>query len=227
VSSYGIVVADESGRVTSFQEKPRPEEARSDLANTGIYVFEPAVFDHVPRGRAFDIGSQLFPALVAAGAPLHAVQAPFRWIDIGNAADYWKAVQLLLTDARDLARIPGREVRPGLWAGLNVRADWDRIAVTGPVVVGGSSRIEPGATIVGPTVIGPGCVVETGARVERSVLFDHTRVSRHASVVDLVVAGRWCVGRDGAVVDLAAADLRWAVDDARRLSTEGQPSPFA
>lgn len=85
VSSYGIVVADAAGRVTSFQEKPRPAEARSDLANTGIYVFEPGVFDHIPRGGAFDIGSQLFPALVAAGAPLHAVEASFRWIDIGNA----------------------------------------------------------------------------------------------------------------------------------------------
>jgi mannose-1-phosphate guanylyltransferase len=226
VSSYGIVVADESGRVSSFQEKPRPEEARSDLANTGIYIFEPAVFDHIPRGESFDIGSQLFPALVEAGAALHAVEARFRWIDIGNAPDYWAAVQHLLTDGRDLVRLPGREVRPGVWAGLNVRADWDRITCSGPVVVGGSSRIEPGATIVGPAVIGPGCVVEAGARVERSVLFDHTRVSGHAAVVDMVVAGRWCVSRDGAVVDLAASDLGWAVDDARRRSSEGRPSPL-
>jgi mannose-1-phosphate guanylyltransferase len=227
VSSYGIVVADASGRVTSFQEKPRPEEARSDLANTGIYVFEPAVFGHVPRGVAFDIGSQLFPALVAGGAALHAVEARFRWIDIGNASDYWKAVQVLLTEARDLVRIPGREVRPGVWAGLNVRADWTRIEVHGPVVVGGSCRIEPGAALVGPSVLGAGCVVEAGARVERSVLFEHTRVSRHAEVVDAVVADRWCVARDGAVVDLAAAGLRWAVDDARRRATEGLPSPLA
>ena len=102
----------------------------------------------------------------------------------------------------------------------------DRIEVEGPVVVGGSSRIEPGATILGPAVIGPGCVVEAGARVERSVLFDHTRVSGHAGVVDMVLAGRWCVGRDGAVVDLAASDLAWAVDDARRRSSEGRPSPL-
>jgi mannose-1-phosphate guanylyltransferase len=226
VSSYGIVVADETGRVTSFQEKPRPEEARSDLANTGIYVFEPAVLDFIPRGEAFDIGSELFPALVAAGAALHAVEARFRWIDIGNAPDYWKAVQYLLSEGRDLVRLPGREVRPGVWAGLNVRADWSRIAVRGPVVVEGSCRIDPGAVLIGPAVLGPGCVVESGAHVERSVLFDHTRLSGFARVVDLVVAGRWCVARDGTVVDLAAADLGWAVDDARRLSSEGRRSPL-
>ena len=60
VGNYGIVVADEDGRVVSFQEKPRPEEARSNLASTGIYIFEPAVLDLVPSGRVFDIGAELF-----------------------------------------------------------------------------------------------------------------------------------------------------------------------
>ncbi len=226
ISSYGVVVADADGRVASFQEKPRPEEARSDLANTGIYVFEPEVLQCVPRGRPWDIGSQLFPDLVAAGAPLFAHEASFRWIDIGNTPDYWSATQRLLTTDRDLARMPGREVQPGLWAGLNVQADWSLIHWTGPIVVGGSSRIEPGATIEGPTVIGCGCVVQSGAHVSRSVLLDYTRVTSHVEVVDRVVGGSFCVSRDGAVVDVEAADLGWAIDDARRASSESRPSPL-
>ena len=39
VSSYGVVVTDEAGRVLSFQEKPSVEEAASDMINTGIYIF--------------------------------------------------------------------------------------------------------------------------------------------------------------------------------------------
>ena len=42
-SDYGMVVTDEEGRVLSFQEKPKPEEALSNLASTGIYIFEPEV----------------------------------------------------------------------------------------------------------------------------------------------------------------------------------------
>ncbi|MBL2917595.1 NDP-sugar synthase, partial [Klebsiella pneumoniae] len=64
VKNYGIVVAGKDGKVESFQEKPSPEEARSNLASTGIYIFEPAVVDLIPPGKEFDIGSQLFPMLV-------------------------------------------------------------------------------------------------------------------------------------------------------------------
>ena len=40
-SLYGVVVHDDHGRVTGFQEKPSREEARSNLCNCGIYAFEP------------------------------------------------------------------------------------------------------------------------------------------------------------------------------------------
>jgi mannose-1-phosphate guanylyltransferase len=57
VSSYGVVVTDETGRITAFQEKPRREEALGHTINTGIYVFEPEVFDYIPPGCPYDIGS--------------------------------------------------------------------------------------------------------------------------------------------------------------------------
>ena len=50
VSKYGVVVTDESGRVLRFQEKPKIEEAASSTINTGIYLFDPRVFDYIPKG---------------------------------------------------------------------------------------------------------------------------------------------------------------------------------
>ncbi|MEB3355278.1 MAG: nucleotidyltransferase family protein, partial [Synechococcales bacterium] len=41
VSSYGVVVTDDDGRIKTFQEKPAVEEALSTDINTGIYIFEP------------------------------------------------------------------------------------------------------------------------------------------------------------------------------------------
>src|SRR5450830_1788437 len=64
VNNYGIVETDKDGRVISFQEKPKPKDARSNLASTGIYFFEPEAIDLIPPGEVFDIGSQLFPLLV-------------------------------------------------------------------------------------------------------------------------------------------------------------------
>ena len=46
---YGVVLHDADGRITGFQEKPEPANARSDLGNCGIYCLEPAVFDYFPQ----------------------------------------------------------------------------------------------------------------------------------------------------------------------------------
>ena len=48
VSSYGVVVSDENGRIKAFQEKPDIEDALSDSINTGIYLFEPEIFNYIP-----------------------------------------------------------------------------------------------------------------------------------------------------------------------------------
>eukprot|EP01030_Chromulinospumella_sphaerica_P022426 gene22426-22405_t len=69
VQNYGIVVADGDGRILSFQEKPKPEVAKSTLASTGIYIFEPEILEKVPKGKVYDIGSELFPQLAQDGSP--------------------------------------------------------------------------------------------------------------------------------------------------------------
>ena len=55
VSSYGVVVSDENGRIKAFQEKPLVDEALSDSINTGIYLFEPEIFNYIPSDKKFDI----------------------------------------------------------------------------------------------------------------------------------------------------------------------------
>ena len=60
VSDYGVVVAGPDGRVVAFQEKPERQEALSNLASTGIYLFEPEAIELIPAGCSFDIGSELF-----------------------------------------------------------------------------------------------------------------------------------------------------------------------
>ena len=101
VQNYGIVVADTEGRVESFQEKPSPAEARSNLASTGIYIFEPQVLDLVPSGVEFDIGSQLFPLMAEKGLPFYAQNRFFNWIDIG------RVTRLLVGAAARVARRGG------------------------------------------------------------------------------------------------------------------------
>ncbi|MUH01877.1 NTP transferase domain-containing protein [Scytonema sp. UIC 10036] len=216
VSSYGVVVTDEEGRVKAFQEKPKVEEALSTNINTGIYIFEPEIFNYIPSGVEYDIGSQLFPKLVEVGAPFYAIPMDFEWVDIGKVPDYWRAVRGVLSGEIKNVQIPGHQVAPGIYTGMNVAVNWDKVDITGPVYIGGMTRIEDGAKIVGPTMIGPNCWVCSGATVENSVIFDWSRLGPGVRLVDKLVYGRYCVDKTGATIDVQAAALDWLITDARQ-----------
>ncbi len=224
VSSYGVVVTDENGLVQSFQEKPAVADAASDMINTGIYIFEPEVLNYVPDGQPFDIGSDLFPRLVQAGAPFYALPMEFEWVDIGKVPDYWQAIRSVLQGQVRQVQIPGQEVRPGVYAGLNVAANWDKINVQGPIYVGGMTRIEDGATIIGPAMIGPSCHICEGATIDNSIIFDYSRIGPGVRLVEKLVFGRYCVDRNGDHFDLQEAALDWLITDARRQD-HAAPSP--
>jgi mannose-1-phosphate guanylyltransferase len=216
VPSYGVVVTDQSGRITAFQEKPSIAEALSTNINTGIYIFEPEILDFIPSGQEYDIGSQLFPKLVEMNAPFYGVTMDFQWVDIGKVPDYWRTIQSALRGEIANVEVPGREVAPGIYTGLNVVANWHKVDIRGPVYIGGMTRIEDGATIIGPAMIGPNCYICGGATVEKSVIFEYSRLGPGARLIDKLVFGRYCVDKTGATIDVQAAALDWLITDARQ-----------
>lgn len=215
VSSYGVVVTDDQGRIQSFQEKPAVDEALSTEINTGIYIFEPEVIDYIPPNQKFDIGGELFPKLVASKAPFYAVSMDFQWVDIGKVPDYWRAVQGVLTGQIKNVKIPGTQVRPGIYTGLNVAIDWDEVEIQGPVYIGGMTRVEKGAKIIGPAMIGPNCWISSGVTVDNSIIFEYSRLCEGLSLVDKLVFGRYCVDKTGATIDMQASALDWLITDTR------------
>ncbi|MGB3493689.1 MAG: NDP-sugar synthase [Elainellaceae cyanobacterium] len=223
VSSYGVVVTDDEGRIKTFQEKPSIEEALSTDINTGIYIFEPEVLQYVPSGTPFDIGGDLFPKLVESNAPFYGVSMDFQWIDIGKVPDYWQAVRSVLTGEVKNVPIPGTEVAPGIYTGLNVAVNWDKVDIQGPVYIGGMTRIEDGAKIVGPTMIGPSCHICSGATVDNSVIFEYSRIGPGALLANKLVFGRYCVDKTGAAVDVQAAALDWLITDSRQAQPPEDP----
>ena len=197
VSSYGVVVTDKEGRITQFQEKPKQEEALSNFISTGIYIFEPEVLDLIPSGVEFDIGSQLFPLLVEKGLPFYAQGRTFNWLDIGSVSDYWEVLQNVLTGEVNHMDVPGIQIEPGLWTGLNTSIDWEGTTIKGPVYIGSGVKIEAGSTIIGPTWIGHGSHICEGAEVVRSVLFEYTRVLNDVTLHEMIVFKDYSIDRAG------------------------------
>ena len=169
----------------------------------------------VPVGKVYDIGSQLFPDLVAHGLPFFVQNRPFNWIDIGRVSDYWSVLQRVLRGEVAEMNMPGRQIKPGIWVGLNTSIPWDKVKIEGPVYIGSSVRIEPGASITGPAWIGHGSHIRTGAKVVRSILFEYTRIAADMRFSEMIVSPDYCVDRHGETLYRGddTSQLRWG--DAR------------
>lgn len=167
-SAYGVVILDRDTRVRGFQEKPHRDEARSDLANCGVYVIEPELLDRIPADIQYDFGTDVWPALVAAGEPVYAYTTMAYWNDVGGLDELRNSI-LDAVSGRVRIDVPGTEVGPGVWAEAGCRID-PSASVEGPVVLGRNVVIEAGAAIRGPAALGADSRVGKGAAIRSAAL---------------------------------------------------------
>src|SRR5487761_1464478 len=78
---FGIVITREDGSIERFLEKPTWGQVFSDTINTGIYVLEPEVFEHIEAGKPVDFSADVFPRLLDEGIPLFGYVAEGYWED--------------------------------------------------------------------------------------------------------------------------------------------------
>lgn len=183
--SYGIVITGEDGRIRQFLEKPSWSEVFSDTVNTGIYVLEPEVLKEFGKGQNFDFSRDLFPKLLAKGAPIYGYVADGYWSDVGNLEVYRQAQQDCL-DGRVRVDL-GPQKRDGVFAPEDVVLPSD-VEITGPVYIGPGARIAPGVQLGEYTVIGPNCCIEAGASLKRAVLWSGVHVGRGSELRGCVCA---------------------------------------
>ncbi|MGF1876634.1 NDP-sugar synthase [Photobacterium frigidiphilum] len=215
VSKYGVVVTDDHGRITSFQEKPSAEEALSTQINSGIYIFEPAIFDFIPKEEEFDIGSQLFPLLVEKNISFYATKMTFQWLDVGNISDIWGVTSEILHGKVPGYPIPGTQIKPGVWVGINTVFDFDKCNITPPVIISSGCEIQNGATIVGPALIGSNCKIESEAVISQSLVCDYIHISGSAYIDNKTVFGDYFISHDGFTQSLMEMDAIHILKDRR------------
>lgn len=196
-SAYGVVDTGPDGRVKRFIEKPPPDQAPTNMINAGIYVLEPSVLQGVLPGQPCMFERQVFPDLLAAGAPVYAFPSRDYWIDIGTPEKY-RQVQYDLLQGRCASLL--EDSGPGAGAGLSVDAT---AVIAGPVRFGHSCSVGAGARITGPAALGDACTVLDGATVDRAIIWSGARVGRGASVRECVIGEKASIG-DRAVVEAGA-----------------------
>jgi len=181
---YGVVVHDKDGRITGFQEKPAPDEARSNLGNCGIYVFEPKIFDYFPESPFVDWAKDVFPALLEADEPFHIHEVHEYWNDVGSLGELRQGTFDALRGELAI-ELPGEERGDGLIAAPGAQVGED-VEVEGPVWVGRDARVGDGARLTGPLVIGDGASVGEGAQLRETILFPGTEVAAGAILIGAI-----------------------------------------
>ena len=184
---YGVVVVDEGGAVQQFIEKPSWGEVISDLANTGIYVLDPAVFDYFKRGEVVDWSGDVFPKLLEDGQPVHGWVADGYWEDVGNHAAYVKA-NFDCLEGRVAVDMPGVMTSSGIWIADDAEVSSDA-RIDGPAYIGAGAKVRAGVWLNGPCVIGSYTTVNEGTKMSNSILWDHSYVGENCRMRGAVVCG--------------------------------------
>lgn len=84
----GAVIVDGDGRVTKIIEKPPKGEVPSNWNSSGVFVFDPAVFDYLerltPSSRGeYDLADAM-TTMLADGLVLHPSYLEGDWLDVGS-----------------------------------------------------------------------------------------------------------------------------------------------
>lgn len=216
-SNYGVVIREkENGRILGFQEKPEPGEELSNLCNCGIYIFEPAVFDYIPRDTFYDFGKQLFPEFVTKDIPFHGFEIDGYWNDVGSLEQYRIGNFDALT-GKVKVEIPGKEREPGIYVGRGTRISRSAKLIA-PILLGDYCRVGENVSLTGPLVIGDHSVIEkgaalegvikwraaqtgAGAKVEGGIIGRGAYIRDDVHIRDRVVVGDRCVIGAGSVLD--------------------------
>jgi len=198
---FGIVITDDEGRIERFLEKPGWGEVFSDQINTGIYVIEPEVLEHVPPGEEYDFAHDLFPFLLERGVPMYGYAPEGEWTDVGNLEAYLDVHRAVLDRKVDLD-LTGFELEGGIFLGTDAEVE-PGAELRGPVFVGPNSRVEAGAHLREYTVIGANVVVKSGAFLHRAIVHDNVYIGTSSSLRGCVIGKNTDIGR-GAQIDEGA-----------------------
>ncbi len=182
-SEYGIVVQDDAGFITRFQEKPKRGEAFSNLANTGIYVFNTKVFDYIPAETFFGFGNNVFPALMEKGEPMFAVASEAYWKDVGNLGIYRQS-QRDAMDGKCAVDFGLPQTGEQQWISPEATIA-SGAEITGPVVIAKGAQVS--GSVSDYTVVGTGAIIEAGAVVKNSILWQNAVVKAGTYLENCVV----------------------------------------
>jgi len=195
---YGVIELQNENQVKRLIEKPKREEAPTNLANAGLYVFSHEIFEKIKETSAstrgeWEITDAILQLLQEKKTVLAAQISRKEWFDIGRPWDLLDANGWMLKKMK-------HKVCGYIEEGAHI---------IGPVTVAETARIRSGAYIEGPAYIdeesdiGPNCYIRpctcigkkvrigNACEIKNSVIMDNVHIG-HLSYIGDSVLGEKC-----------------------------------
>lgn len=194
-SRYGIMNANEDGRIFEFEEKPL--KPKSTLASMGVYIFTWEILrDYLLRDEHLqdsdhDFGKDIIPAMLSEERSLWAYKFVGYWRDVGTIQAFWESNMELIK------RVPEFNLYDPEWKIYTPNP------VKPPHYVGSdgcikTSVIAEGCMIFGQvrnSVLFPGVVVKEGTLVENSIVMSNTYINEGCRIDQCIIGENTHVGK--------------------------------
>jgi len=189
-SQFGVIVTksmldsevkDEvlKNQIIKFQEKPKAEDALSNWANTGVYFFEPGIYDFIPskeEAPKYDVAGDLFPKLLELGKYIQAipVKKETYWADLGTPKQYLQSVKDIHQGKLKLKSLDklNEDVKLGTNSVIKGYCD-----IAKGVEIGDNVIIED-------CVIYPDTIIKNGAKLKNCILGEGSYIAENTEICD-------------------------------------------
>ena len=195
-SAFGVVEI-EDGNIKSIVEKPKREEAPSNLVNAGIYIFNEDIFDKIDKTEISQRGEYEITDSVSMQIQDNKAVVGHKtskdWIDVGRPWELIEVNEGLISELK--TQIKGK-IEDGAFIHGEVFLDEGSVIkagvyIEGNVYIGKNCDIGPNSYIRGNTYFGDNVHVGNAVEIKNSIIMENTNVS-HLSYVGDSVIGSGC-----------------------------------
>ena len=170
VSEFGVVELG-GNRILSFVEKPRPEEAPSNLINAGAYLLEREVLNYIEEEKMVSMEKEIFPKIIEDEKNFLGFQIKDYWIDVGRISSYHKVHQMLMKKG-------GLDKNVGV--GCEVNGDLKKSSIGNRVLLKRGSTVEN-------SIVFDYVEIGENSRVKDSVVGEGVKIGKNSDLENVVV----------------------------------------
>ena len=191
-SAFGVVEI-ENGNIKNIVEKPKREEAPSNLVNAGIYIFNKDIFDKISETEISERGEYEITDSVSLQIEDNKTVIGHKtskdWIDVGRP---WELIEV----NEELIGKLKTEIKGTVEAGAVIHGEvfLDEgsvikagVYIEGNVYIGKNCDIGPNSYIRGNTYFGDNVHVGNAVEIKNSIIMENTNVSHLSYVGDSVI----------------------------------------